>query len=329
MPKQSEEAKLKRRKPANRRGVFTTWRANTWEALLARSHRNVTDALGECSAVSHVERDVTESVLDKSWRPPTGEWALIVTMATQSWATIVASSGTSDALEQLVGEFEGQCLSAGHSDSEGTVYVRVSENSPATSHGCTLLFDFQSDGGAWRDAVREPPAPVEKDEVERAFNRLTETRLVADDLPSNWLEQFDSLPSAHQAVFRHLDAYVPGLYYDLDRFELSAPFGHEDILEHLSCVDLIRFGSIASDEPSPEALAATRELHAGIRSKDLGAVEKAIAAGAWFSTIEGDSSALYMACFELAYEPYEVGAEIIIRLLDAGARAADDWLREG
>ncbi len=123
MAKHSEETKLKRRKPGNRRGVFTTWGSDTWQALLAKSDCDVTDALANCPVVGTVERDITQSVLDKSWRPPPGDWLLVVKMDSQDWGTLVTSSWAGDTMTKLAPEFDGQLLLAGHSDAAGTVYV--------------------------------------------------------------------------------------------------------------------------------------------------------------------------------------------------------------
>ncbi|MCM2374950.1 ankyrin repeat domain-containing protein [Aporhodopirellula aestuarii] len=333
MSKQSEETKLKRRKPANRRGVFTTWGSDTWQALLAKSKTGVTDALENCSAVGAVERGVTKSVLDGSWDPPSGDWMLVVAMDAQGWVTLVCSGWPGDVLEKLASQFDGQLLVAGHSDCAGTVYARVTESDPNAPEGVTVRFDFQSDGTPWdddeddefdEDEDDDDEEEDELDEIEQAIADLTVTRIVSDDLESNWLEQFDSLPDAHQAVFRHLDAYIPGLYYDLDESQLTAPFGHDDILPHVTSIDLVRIGTVPKDEPSPKILKLTRKLHEAIGSGVVDEVKAAIAEGALLEPTDGDASALYLACFDLAYSPYKPRVEIIKLLLEAGADPNDN-----
>lgn len=346
MAKQSEETKLKRRKPENRRGVFTTWGTSTWQALLAKSERNIIDALADCTEVGSVERDITQAVLEGLWRQPPGEWLLVIRVDTQEWATLVSRTWSSDAFEKLAPQFEGQMLLTGHSGEAGTVFARVVERDEKATDGVAIRFDFQSDGEPWDsddddefgdgeelddDELDEAEFEddEEEDEFEQALNKLTETRLVADDLPPDWLEQFDSLPDAHQAVFRHLDAYVPGLYYLEEDAQLTAPFGHDDILPHITSIDLVRLGKVSADEPSPDALAETRKFHAAIRSADVADVQKAIASGAILSPVDGDISALYAACYNLAYKPYEPRCEIINLLLDAGADPNNNRSHEG
>jgi hypothetical protein len=121
-----------------------------------------------------------------------------------------------------------------------------------------------------------------------------------------------------------LDVYVPGLYYYEDESQLSAPFGHDDILPHVTRIDLVRLGKISEDEPSPQALAATRQLHDAISSGDVAAVQAAIADGALLSPADGSDSALYTACYNLAYQPYEPRVEVIEFILDADADPNDN-----
>lgn len=334
MGKQLEETKLKRRKPENRRGVFTTWGSDTWQALLAKADGDVAEVLAACNAVGDVEKDVTKAVLGGKWNPPAGEWILAIQMDTQDWWTLVTSSWEGNVIEKLAADFEGQLLITGHSDFAGTVYTRVTDRDPTAADGHKMVFEFQSDGTPWDDEEDDEFEDDEFDEEEfeseedrelaEAIEKVTMTSLIAEDLTLEALQEFEQFPDAHQAVIRHLDAYVPGLFYLVEDSELSAPFGHDDILPHITRIDLLRLGKVTADEPKPKALAATRRLHKAIQDHDLRKVEKAIKDGAILSPIDKHSSALYTAVYSLAYKPFEPRAEIVRLLLASGADPNDN-----
>ena len=300
--KQLEETKLRRRKVTNRRGVFSTYGYDSWECVLARaSEGDLADAFEQCADVGAVERDIMADVLAGDWTPPVGRWLLAVQEDITPWTTLVTNQ-SADAIRKRIGrQFRGQMLSTGHSDASGAVFVLLTE-------GDNDVLRFVTDGTPWDD---------DDDEIEELFpTELSGPGLEGTGLDRDWLDAFDNASDAHQAVVQHLDAYVPGLVFA--EGQLQAAYGHEDVLSHVTRIDLVRIGRVAAGEPSRKQLAATRRLHDAIRADDVNAVAAALQKDALLTAVDGQPPALWSLCFQLGYAP-ENGLTILELLLDAGA----------
>ncbi|NNJ28029.1 ankyrin repeat domain-containing protein [Alienimonas chondri] len=357
MAKQSEAAKLRRRKVANRRGAFDTWGEATWEALLIRPlpgaktagepAADPAEALAACGAVGAVERDATAAVLEGTWVPPAGEWALLVVPKTTGWATLVSTGWAEDLIENRLADFHGETLRTGASDSAGIVTLRHRRHDGGEPQD---LVHFRTDGVRWEpdepdeegpdddaDAVSvtvqfgPPPGPAEEAAWEQIAAALEGTSLAGTAFPlaaaAAWLDERTSAEDAHQTLLCEADAYVPGLAFVRDggtgnSGRLCAAYGHEDFLsaEHIARIDVIRFGAVKATPPSE---AAGRRLEAAVGRAKVKAVKKALADGATLGVLPNSRhTALWLACEKAStFEATDRAAlfEIIGLLLDAGA----------
>ena len=325
MAKQSEAAKLRRRKVPNRRGAWDTWGDWSWQALLVRSEGDPADALAACDQVGAVERDVTAAVLAGEWVPPAGDWALLVVPEATEWAHLVISGRADDLIEQRLADLRGETLVTGYGDTAGVVYLRHRRHADGTVE---MLTDFVTDGVRWDplDPDDGDPDDPDEDPDDEGDTRLEGARFPRADAAA-WLEERTSTEDAHQTLLRDLDAYLPGLVFERDgrvgnSGRLTAAHGHDDFLsaKHVARVDVVRFGKVR--EASPDETAG-RRLEAAVGRGDLKAVTQALADGATVGVLpDSRHTALWIACNLAA----EYGApdraalgEIVGRLLDAGA----------
>ena len=326
---------------AERRGAFAAWAGWSWEAVLLRpaggssSAADLPAALAALPGVGAVGTDLAAAVPGGSWAPPPGlDWALLATPAVgpgaggRAWSHLVSPRRDLGAsLDRLLGGFGGETLRAGHQDTAGVLYVL------RTAPGGTVV-NFETDGERWRTGAVDPRGEREVEDEEfdpEEFDPEDDdpfenwTKLSGAAFPPGeanaWLDAQPSPEAAFQTLLADAGAYLPGLAWDGHAGRLTAHEGHEAALDpaHLARIDLVRFGPVDPDEPSPAVVAASRALEAAVNEDDPAGVRAALADGATTGPLpDVRFTALYLAC-NAAREGRAHDVEIVRTLLDAGA----------
>jgi hypothetical protein len=106
---------------AERRGVWTTWEADTWEALLIRGRFDeVIDRLEAAECVVGVERNVTEAVLAGKQPAPNGLWYLLVELVGTDWLHLAHGLRYFDHFDWLARQVGVQVMRTGFQDTAGS-----------------------------------------------------------------------------------------------------------------------------------------------------------------------------------------------------------------
>ncbi|MEM7624304.1 MAG: ankyrin repeat domain-containing protein [Planctomycetota bacterium] len=300
------EAKLAKMPVAERRGVWTTWGADTWEAVLIRGGFDATlDRLAAAEGVGGVERGLAEAVLAGTRPAPDGSWLLLVELDDGTdWLHVAHGMRYFDQYEQLATWTDGPVMRVGYQDTAGATHVTVTEAADTT-------LSFESTGmHALGDGGDEP----EEEEFEDFEVPL---RFETEMLPADWPRQFESEDEVQQALMRELDAYVPmiGAYAEEGMVKVWA--GHDDVLDakHVKNIALVLLGEKRSATPNQ----ANRQMAEAIKDGDVEGVRAALEAGASLTQLpDNKRSPLGFAVSAYRLEP-EARLEIVAALLAAGA----------
>jgi hypothetical protein len=314
------EKKLLKTPVEERRGVWTTWDADSWEATLVKSDfdalmRRLTQSVGE--GVGGVVSDQTEAILKGEQPAPDGLWYLVVELAGSPWLHIAHGYRAFNHLNQLVKIAQAPVLRTGHQDTAGATYAFIEEGDEQT-----LMFEstgMKQDEDDEFDEFEEFEMDHDGSEEEDPFEvpLRFETKL----LPADWPDQFDSEDLLQQALMRELDAYVPMIGAGAQDGHIQVWAGHEDVLkpEYVKNIGLVLVGQERSAMPDP----ANRQLLEVLRACDPSAVSAAIAAGASLSHMPGFESSPLRYIMSVYQPETSKLKDIVDLLLDAGADPDD------
>jgi hypothetical protein len=259
------EKKLQTLPVAERRGVWTTWEADTWEALLIRGgFDEVLDRLKAAECVVGVERDVTESVLAGKQPAPEGLWYLLVELVGTGWLHLAHGLRHFDHLDWLAKQVGVPVMRTGFQDTAGSTYVVVIE-------GEKKILDFESTGmeDFGDDDFDDDELDDEEYDDDYGDPSHVPLRFETELLNPDWPKQFKSEDQVQQALMRELEAYVPmlGSYPEDGIVQLWA--GHEDVLDakYIQRIALLRLNDERSALPRDGWVEAYDDLSAKLSEK--------------------------------------------------------------
>jgi hypothetical protein len=204
--------------------VWTTWEADTWEALLIRGgFDEVLDHLeaGEC--VVGIERDVRDAVLAGGQPAPEGLWYLLVELVGTGWLHLAHGLRSFDHFDWLARQVGVPVMRTGFQDTAGATYVQVVEGEKQTLNFESTGMEEYDDDDDFDDDEFDDDEYDDPSHVPLRF----ETELLSPD----WPKQFKSEDEVQQALMRELQAYVPMLGSYAEDGIVTLWAGHEDVLD--------------------------------------------------------------------------------------------------
>lgn len=310
MPNKHESRMLKT-PVQERRGVWTTFGADTWEAILVRSGFDVLfDRLGKGEGIGAIERDVTGQVLVGELPAPSGAWFLVVELLGTPWLHVAHGYRRFEYEERLIQLAGAPVLRTGYQDTAGATYARINE-------GASLTLDFESTGmGPIGDGF-----DGEGGDFDDPFD--VPLRFETDLLPDGWADQFEREDELQQVLMQELDAYVPMLGAAVEGDKVGLWAGHEDVLdpEYIKRVGLVLVGQKRS--PRGKKNPADQQLSDAISGLDPDGVRAAIAAGASLSVLPKSKRSPLGLAVNSRRTPGTALLEVVGILLEAGADPDD------
>lgn len=215
-----------------RRGVWTTWEADTWEAILIKGgFDEVIARLESSQEVGEIEPDVTEAVLDGKQPAPDGLWYLLVELVGTDWLHVAHGMKYFDRYEALARQVGVPVMRTGFQDTAGATHVAVREGADDT-------LVFESTGMSEWDDEDDEAADEEIDEFEVPL------RFEAKWLSADWPKQFNGEDEVQQALMRELEAYVPMLGAGQQDGNIQLWAGHNDVVnaKYIKRIALVSVG---------------------------------------------------------------------------------------
>ncbi|MEM8784059.1 MAG: ankyrin repeat domain-containing protein [Planctomycetota bacterium] len=301
MPKTTEDD-LAGQPFARRRGAWTTWGCNRWDAVLVDGPiEEVTRRLSKAPGVGVVHGDVRQELVNGKLPVPDGDWFLLVEIKGSAWVHALSNTGDFDFGRRLSRLVKRRVLQTGHEDTAGFAYVHLYHR-----NRCGLKFESNQS---------RPNANPDHNDADES------TTLVGRAYPKRWLDQFEETADAHQALIRDLDAYVPMLQALPEDNRLTLIAGHEDAADpkHIAAAALVLLG-----EKRPRGgSAANLALLNAILSEDVAAAKAALNGGASLKTIPRfRCTPLGRALSHWKKKPAE-SLKVVEALLEAGADPND------
>ncbi len=305
------EARLAELPIAERRGVWTTWGADTWEAVLIKGELDAAlDRLEAADGVGGVERDVTADVLAGKRPAPDGTWLLLVALADGTpWMHVAHGYRYFEQFENLATWLDVPAMRVGYQDTAGATHVTVREGGDDT-----LFFESTGMSGGGDDDFGGDK-DFDDEEMDDPFD--VPLRFETEMLPADWPKQFKREDEVQQALMRELDAYVPMIGAGVQDGNILLWAGHEDVLKkkNVKRIALVLLGEKRSSLP----IDGNRQMAEAIEKGDVEGVRTAVETGASLTEVSGRKcSPLSFVVTAYRVEP-DVRLAMADVLLEAGA----------
>lgn len=291
-----------------RRGIYLDHYPDSWFQFAVRDATETEAINDRLAGIGKVTEDVTQSVFDKTFRPPAGSWTLLVHLKAGAWSVMPMMQQSPSILDKLGTLIDGEYMIVRHSDCSGVYSVMRTRDGKKIDH-------LYSDGEPWDDDDEfdeEFEDDFEGDE-EDGFDQLL-NGVQSDTYTMEWFNDQPDLYSAIHQVLSDWDAFIPDYWWDEEQ-GLTACQKQLCGKQLIKRIDLVRFGEI--DEQADAD--ASKQLADAIRDRDIDGVRHALSGGASLTQLpETDHTAIDLLCSYLPADDRNV-VEIAEQLLTAGA----------